>query len=91
LLFRVAHPCAQRKGGLHIYRIELNWCCPSVNALLPSIDMRNSKQKAALDKAVAKAAQIIEAHLGTLTRAKSRAMLRDIHTLAVKAAARQRA
>jgi hypothetical protein len=46
--------------------------------------MRNSKQKAALDKAVARTAEIIGAHLSTLTPAKAKAMRGDIHKLAVK-------
>jgi hypothetical protein len=48
------------------------------------IEMRNPKQKAALDKAVARAADIIGGHLRALTPAASKAMRRDIHKLAVK-------
>jgi hypothetical protein len=46
--------------------------------------MRDSKQKAALAKAVAKAAEIIGAHLNTLSPAEAKSMRQDLHKLAVK-------
>jgi hypothetical protein len=41
-------------------------------------------KKSKLDEAVRRTAEIIEEHLGTLPPADAKAMLKDIHKLAVK-------
>jgi hypothetical protein len=41
------------------------------------------RKKSKLDKAVARSAEIIEAHLETLSPAEAKSMLREIHHLAV--------
>jgi len=44
-----------------------------------------AKKKTALDKAVERTAEILEAHFSTLSLAEAKAMRKDIHTLAMKA------
>ena len=51
-------------------------CCYSVFAM--------AIKKAKLDAAVRRTAEIIEEHLGTLPPAEAKAMLKDIHKLALK-------